>query len=361
MINQAVAEIDLGALKHNLSIVKKAAFQSKVMAVIKADAYGHGMHRIAQTLVDADAFAVARVDEAIELRNANIKHPIVVLAGFNSASDLVRCNEFELDVVIHCEQQIELLNQASLEKPLTVWVKINTGMNRLGFNATEVTSVFNRLELNQNIRQPFKLMTHLACADDIHSDITTEQITLFDELASSTTGEQSIANSAGLLAWSFAQRQWVRPGIMLYGGSPFCDKAAEDNGLRPVMTLKSNILAIRRVNNGQSIGYGGAWTAPKTSLIATVGIGYGDGYPRHAVTGTPVLINKQRAHLVGRVSMDSIMVDITDCRDVSIRDDVVLWGRGLPIEEIANASGTISYDLMCGVTGRVPRRYIEGK
>ena len=359
MINQAVAEIDLSALKHNLAIVKKTAYQSKVMAVIKANAYGHGMYQVAQALIDADAFAVARVAEAVELRDANIKGPIVVLAGFNTASELTICNALELDVVIHCEQQIELLNKANFDKPLTVWMKINTGMNRLGFDPADVTSVIHRLELNQNIRQPFKLMTHLACADDMCSDATANQVTLFDELVSNTIGEQSITNSAGLLAWSYAQRHWVRPGIMLYGGNPFSNKAAEDNGLKPVMTFKSNILAIHRVKKGQSVGYGGAWIASKTSLIATVGIGYGDGYPRHASMGTPVLINKQHAYLVGRVSMDSISVDITECENICIGDDVILWGNGLPIEDVAKASDTISYDLMCGVTERVPRRYIE--
>jgi alanine racemase len=361
MTSQTIAEIDLGALKHNLVIVRKTAPQAKVMAVIKANAYGHGMYEVAQALIDADAFAVARVAEAVELRDANIKCPIVVLAGFNCVSELTTCNELELDVVIHCEQQIELLNKANLDKPITVWMKINTGMNRLGFDPSDVASVIHRLELNSKIRQPFKVMTHLACADDMSSEATANQITLFDELVSDTTGEQSVTNSAGLLAWSYAQRHWVRPGIMLYGGSPFLNKAAEDDGLKPVMTLKSNILDIRCVKKGQSVGYSGTWTATKTCLIATIGIGYGDGYPRHASTGTPVLINKQNAYLVGRVSMDSITVDITECGDVCIGDDVILWGDGLPIEDVAKASDTISYDLMCGVTQRVPRRYIEVK
>ena len=359
MPSQNAAIIDLSALKHNLGVAKKAAPNAKVMAVIKADAYGHGMVPLANVLTGVDAFAVARVDEAVELRQANIKTPIVVLAGYADAVELSICSELDLDVIIHCEHQIDLLKRVSVDSPLTVWVKLNTGMNRLGFDPAAVSDVFNRLSLNKSIRQPIKTLTHLACADDTNSNATEQQITLFDKLVSGLTGEQSIANSAGLLAWSYAQRPWVRPGIMLYGASPFFDKQASDDGLKPVMTLTSKVLAIRTVKKGERVGYGGSWQAPKTSLIAAIGIGYGDGYPRHATVGTPVLINGQTVSLVGRVSMDSITVDISGHQHIRVGDEVILWGGGLPIENVAQACGTISYDLMCGVTERVPRHYMD--
>ncbi|PCI23124.1 MAG: alanine racemase [Piscirickettsiaceae bacterium] len=350
--------INLNALRHNLAVARKAAFQAKFMVVIKANAYGHGMVNVAQALTDADAFAVARVDEAVVLRQANIKIPIVVLSGYADKSELTICSNLNLDVVIHCEAQVELLKAATLINPLTVWLKINTGMNRLGFNADDVLRVSASLGLLKNTCQPVKLMTHLACADDVNAEMTEQQIALFDELVSGLEGEQSIVNSAGLLGWSYAQRHWVRPGIMIYGASPFRNTAASDDELMPVMTLKSTVLSLRHVKKGQRVGYGATWLATKTSLIATVGIGYGDGYPRHAASGTPILINGQRASLVGRVSMDSITVDVSGYQNVNVGDDVILWGDGLPIEEIAEASETISYDLMCGVTDRVPRHYM---
>jgi alanine racemase len=347
--------IDLAALQHNAAVARRAASHSKLMAVIKADAYGHGMLLVAKALSNVDGFAVARLDEAIILREGGITKPILVLAGFVEVEEVTPFAHYDLDAVIHSEYQIDLLNSVVLPKPICVWLKINTGMNRLGVETSSVNRLNDRLLLSGKVRQPIKLMTHLASADDMTSTSTEEQIQLFDISVKGLTGEQSIANSAGLLGWQYAQRHWVRPGIMLYGGSPFCHKTAGDEGLKPVMTLSSKVISLRTIKKGARVGYGGSWLATKTSLIATIGIGYGDGYPRHAIAGTPVIVAGQKAHLVGRVSMDTINVDVSHCRDIRIGDEVILWGKGLPIDEIAEKSSTITYELMCGVTERVRR------
>jgi alanine racemase len=351
------ATINLSAVQHNFSCVKAAASFAKTMVVIKANAYGHGMLKIAAALSKADAYAVARVEEALELRHSGIQKPILILTGFANQSELETCSKNDFDVVVHQQKQLQELQSARLKNPISVWLKINTGMNRLGIEPQEFADFSQQLGLLENVRQPIKLMTHLACADDMDNVATEAQIKLFDKTVKGCIGEQSLANSAGLLGWSAAKRDWVRPGIMLYGGNPFCDKTAADSKLKPVMTLCSKVIAVRTIQKGQSVGYGASWTATKTCKIATIGIGYGDGYPRHAMCGTPVLIKGQRAPLVGRVSMDSINVDITAVDIVSVMDDVVLWGDDLPIDEVAQHSATISYDLMCGVTDRVPRVY----
>lgn len=355
MSNRPCAIIDLAALKHNLAIVKQATPYAKIMAVIKANGYGHGMLSVAQALSAVDGFAVARLNEGIALRKAGHLKPIVVFTGFVSEEEVSAFAAYDLDAVIHSEYQVDLLAQVSLPKPISVWLKINTGMNRLGIGASEVHRINDRLMLSGVVRQPIKLMTHLACADDMQSLHTEQQIELFDTSIVGLSGEQSIANSAGLLGWQYAQRHWVRPGIMLYGASPFCAKSAFELGLKAVMTLNSQVIALRTLKKGEHVGYGASWTADKSCLIATIGIGYGDGYPRHAAIGTPVLINAQKAYLVGRVSMDSINVDVSTCRGIKVGDEVELWGNGLAIDEVADKSGTISYELMCGVTERVKK------
>jgi alanine racemase len=347
--------IDLAALQHNAAIVRRSAPNSKVMAVIKADAYGHGMLRVAKALSNVDGYAVARLDEALTLRKAGVRKTILVLTGFLTADEIPQFSSYELDTVVHSEYQIELLNSINIEKPISVWLKINTGMNRLGVDPSSVTRINNELQLSAKVRLPIKLMTHLACADDMNSSATEAQITLFDDSIKGLGGEQSICNSSGLLGWQHAQRHWVRSGIMLYGGAPFCDRAASEDLLKPVMTFKSNVIALRTVKQGARVGYGGNWLADRTSLIATIGVGYGDGYPRHAASGTPVLIAEQVVPLVGRVSMDSINVDVSQCPQIKVGDSVTLWGDGLAIEDVAEKSGAISYELMCGITDRVSR------
>ncbi len=355
--NKTQVIINLAALTHNADLVRKHAPHSKILAVIKADAYGHGLLAIAEALSHVDGFAVARLEEGVLLRKAGVRKTILILTGFTSPMDVGYFAQYELDAVVHSDYQVDYLNQSQLTQPITVWLKINTGMNRLGVSVDTVKRVHDRLELSAKVRLPIKLMTHLACADDMDSLATSKQLELFDQAVEGLSGEQSIANSAGLLGWQQAQRHWVRPGIMLYGGNPFVGENIAASGLQTVMTLKSTVIALRIVEKGQSVGYGGTWTAKRTSLIATIGVGYGDGYPRQATEGTPLLINQQKAGLVGRVSMDSINVDVSQLDTVNIADKVILWGDGLAIEEIAASSETISYDLMCGVTQRVPRLY----
>jgi len=355
---QPQAIINLSALRHNVEVVKKAVPVAKMLAIIKANAYGHGMLKIAENLDQQqiiDGFAVARLSEALLIRAQGIKQKLVVLTGFLSSEDLELASVNQIDLVVHNESQLELLETTRLEKPISVWLKINTGMNRLGIETSQFDGFMNRLDQLEKVRKPVKLMTHLACADEPNITNTERQIESFDGVIGATQCEQSITNSAGLLGWKHAQRHWVRPGIMLYGASPFTGVSAQKYDLKPVMTLKSHVINIRDVKRGECVGYAGSWQAKKTTAIATIGVGYGDGYPRHAADGTPVLIGIQQAKLVGRVSMDSITVDISQCDNIAIGDEVVLWGDGLPVEIIAQFSSTISYDLFCGITARVPR------
>lgn len=351
--------IDLAALKHNAQVARNAAPHSKLLAVIKADAYGHGLLQAAAALDDANGFAVARLDEAIALREAGVKKRILVLSGFLFENDVAIFSKHDLDTVVHSDYQLELLSSGAVSTPLSIWLKINTGMNRLGVEASDVGRIHDELALSGKVRLPIKLMTHFASADDMGSLQTEQQLTVFDDCVGGLAGEHSIANSAGLLGWQYAQRDWVRPGIMLYGGSPFFDKTADELNLKPVMTLESTVTSLRVVEKGACVGYGATWRAERTSLIATVGIGYGDGYPRHASEGTTVVVAGQKAPLVGRVSMDTITVDVSQCRDVTVGNQVILWGRGLPIDDVADSSETISYELMCGITNRVLRVYNE--
>ncbi|MGR8935018.1 MAG: alanine racemase [Gammaproteobacteria bacterium] len=377
MTPAAYAVLDAEALQHNLQKVRECAPASKIMAVIKANAYGHGMVRVAEALRAADAFAVARVDEGIKLRKAGIPQRIAVLQGFSCQEELQELLRFELETVIHCREQLEILEQyvapgilperlrrnrlGDLETLirysdagiLTVWLKLDTGMNRLGFQVAEFTEVYRRLALCLNVRQPVNLMTHFADADDLDSGKTMQQIVSFKETTRDYPGERSIANSAGILAWQESLADWVRPGVMLYGISPFADKCGRDYGLKPLMSLHSRLIAVKPVAQGAAVGYGGNWVCPKPTLLGVAAIGYGDGYPRHAPNGTPVLVNGRRAALVGRVSMDMISVDLENCPEAEIGDPVTLWGDGLPVEEVARHAGTIPYTLVCGITQRV--------
>ena len=357
LTNRAV--IHLSACRHNLSVAKKSAPDSKCIAVIKANGYGHGMVEIAKALQAADAFAVARIAEAITLRNAGITLPILLLEGFTTASELALAQKYLLDCVIHTETQVQLLEQAK-EKAITTIIKIDSGMHRLGFEPDEVTSISQRLEKCQSVSAPVKFMTHFSNADDKQDDKTLKQIEKFyQSIEGATQAEVSLANSAGILGWPQSHASWNRPGIMLYGVSPFVNSTANDHNLKPVMTLHSHLVSVKKIKKGESIGYGSTYVCDKNMKVGIVAIGYGDGYPRHAKTGTPVLVNKKICSLLGRVSMDMICVDLSEQPDVKVNDHVVLWGEGLPVEEIAEHSETIAYDLLCGVTKRVEFQYID--
>lgn len=347
------AVIDLSACRHNLSVAKQFAPDSKCIAIIKANAYGHGMVNIAKALNDADAFGVARIGEAIQLREAGITSPILLLEGFFSEEELSLVREHKIDTVIHSESQLQLLDKSSGEA-ISVVLKIDSGMHRLGFAPEEIKTISQQLEKNTNINQPLKFMTHFSNADDKHDDKTLKQIDVFYRSIDDVTyNEISIANSAGILGWPQSHAEWNRPGIMLYGVSPFINAKAEDHNLKPVMTLSSQIISIKSVKKGEAIGYGGTYICEKDMTIGIVAVGYGDGYPRHAKTGTPVLVNGKRCSLLGRVSMDMICVDLSEQTNPAVNDPVVLWGEDLPIEEIAASSETIGYELLCSVTQRV--------
>jgi alanine racemase len=352
------------ALQHNLQRAKAAAPRSQQFAIIKANAYGHGMVPVAQALTDADGFGVASIEEALELKSAGITQPLLVLEGFFHADELESIRQHDLQVVIHSEAQLVALESLSDstsagQTPITVWIKVDTGMHRLGFEPVVVEEVYQRLLACDVVKNSLRLMTHLASADDLHNKSTQSQIELFNTLLPDENIEHSIANSAGILGWMASYRDYARPGILLYGVSPFLNETGANRGLQPVMTLQSELISIKKCLQGDAVGYGADWVCPEDMLVGVVAIGYGDGYPRHAKTGTPVLVDGKRVSLLGRVSMDMISVDLREHPDAKIGSKVVLWGEGLPAEEIAESASTIAYDLFCGVTSRVPREYVS--
>lgn len=346
-------ELDLPALRHNLNRVRDYAPQSKIVAVIKANAYGHGLLNIAESLESGvDALAVARLDEAIRLRKANINTRILVLQGFSSAEEIALFQIYQLEAVIHTAEQVSLLEAALPGKAINVHLKIDTGMNRLGIAAAQFNSLLAQLQ-HCKLVEKVTFMTHFANADDQQDPKTTQQLNLFNNTTKQYSGEKSCANSAALITRQDTRQDWVRPGLMLYGVSPLLNKTAAELNLHPVMSLHSRIIAIKPIKKGESVGYGASWVAAKNSIIAIVSIGYGDGYPRHAKENTPVLINQQRFPLVGRVSMDMLSIDLMGNTHIKLGDRVTLWGEGLAIEEIAHNALTIPYTLLCGITQRV--------
>jgi alanine racemase len=359
MTPAAYAVLNLDALQHNLNRVRHYAPDAKIMAVIKANGYGHGLVRIAQALQNVDGFAVARVEEGIRLRKAGIKNRIAVLAGFTCAEELDNLLHYQLDAVVYSFAQLEILESRTEQGACAIWLKLDTGMNRLGFKPKEFNAVYQRLNQCSIIKKPIRLMTHLANADDRRDATTLKQISLFnDTLAAIAPGlepsnECSIANSAGIIAWKVALTDWVRPGVMLYGISPFPDSTGEQLGLKPIMSLHSRLISVKTIEKGDKVGYSGSWICKKPTTLGVVAIGYADGYPRYAKAGTPVLVNGQRVPLIGRVSMDMITVDLETQPNAKPGDPVTLWGDGLAVEEIAICADTIPYTLVCGITQRV--------
>ena len=347
-------ELNISALRHNACRARELAPKAKLMAVIKANAYGHGLILVANHLAEyVDAFAVARIDEALRLREANVQQRILVLQGFSSLDELKLMQCYQLESVIYTEQQVDILEIANLPGVMTIWLKIDTGMNRLGFPPEQFAAVLQRIKQCSSVHTEISFMTHFANADDLQDNKTTQQLQLFNETTKNHSGAKTSANSAAIIAWPETCQDWVRTGLMLYGVSPMLQQTAQQQELAPVMSLYARIIAIKQLKTGETVGYGATWVADRNTLLAVVSIGYGDGYPRHAKQGTPVLINNQRLPLVGRVSMDMITVDITEHTDIKIGDQVLLWGNGLPIEEIAASADTIPYTLLCGITQRV--------
>jgi len=352
------ATIDTSALRHNLERVRTFAPRSKVMAVIKANAYGHGLVAVARALEGADSFAVARVDEGMTLRNAGIRKRTVLLEGVFDRTQLDAAASAGFELVVHTAEQIDLLREAGAgeagARPFAVWLKLDSGMNRLGFKGEAFGAARAALSALPRVQAPVNLFTHLASADDPELPATNEQLGRFAAATHALAGERSIANSAAMLSFPQAQADWVRPGLLLYGVSPFGGSIGADFGLRPAMTLHSRLIAVKDLAPGEQVGYGGNWTATRDTRLAVAAVGYGDGYPRSLGSGSPVLVNGQRAPLAGRVSMDMIGIDVTDLPQApKIGDPVILWGDGLPVEEIAVWADTIPYELLCGISQRV--------
>ena len=357
MSRATCATIHLGALRDNLRRLRELAGDARIMAVVKADGYGHGLERVARVLGDADAFGVACIADGQRLRAAGIRQRIVVLSGIDEAADIDEMYRLGLESTIHHASQIDWLAANHDPRPLKVWIKIDSGMHRLGFAPAEVAFARERLLNLPNVDHDIGLMTHFANSDVFGDVQTMAQIGCFESLTANIPGAQTLSNSAAVLGWPKARGQWIRPGGLLYGISVVAGKSAADFGFRPVMTLSSKLVAINRIGKGEPIGYAASWTCPQDMDVGVVQIGYGDGYPRSAESGTPVLLNGRRASIIGRVSMDLITLDLREHGDACVGDRVILWGPGLPVEEIADHAGTIGYELTCGMTRRV--RFIE--
>lgn len=357
-ISRVTATVDLSAVRHNLQRVRTYAPQSRVMAAIKADAYGHGAIPVARTLAAAgvDAFAVACLEEAVTLREAGIATRIALLEGVLSREEAEEAARLDLEIVIHDRWQLELLASLPPSTPLAVWFKLDSGMHRLGFPLAEAGSL-----LAASLAQPqWRLqgwITHLACADDLDNPMTATQIRAFKATMAYLPGPRSIANSAGLIAWPEARVDWVRPGLMLYGASPMPGQTGADLGLKPAMTVASRLIAVHEIAAGETVGYGGTYRCPETMPVGVVAVGYADGVHRILPTGAPVLIGDTRVPIIGRVSMDMITVDLRGLPQAAVGDAVTLWGAGLPVEEVATWAGTLAYELFCGLTNRVHYRY----
>lgn len=352
------ALIDVGALRHNLTRVRHYAPQARVMAIIKADGYGHGLARVARALVGADAFGLASVEEARNLRAAGVTQPLCLLEGFFDPAEIPLLSAHQVATVVHHEAQVQALERCRVVAPIDVWLKIDTGMHRLGFAPQRAAEVLARLQGLPAVGW-VRLLSHLANADDPRDACTQTQIECFRALCPAAQLERSLANSAGIVAWPETHFDWVRPGIMLYGVSPLTGSTAHDLDLHPAMTLESEVIAVHRCRKGDAIGYGGTWVCPEDMPVGVVACGYGDGYPRHAPSGTAVLVNGRRVALIGRVSMDMLCVDLRTQPDAAPGMPVVLWGHGLPIEEVAESAGTIAYQLLCSVAMRVPRVEVD--
>ena len=353
MSRSATATIHLEALRANLARVRTLAGDAKVMAVVKADAYGHGLERCARALERADAFGVASIADGLRLRAAGHRQRIVVLSGPDAASDLAEMRRLQLEAVIHHESQLVMLEAEPGGDPLKVWLKLDTGMHRLGFASKHAHELHARLRTLPAVDPSIVLMTHFASSDEFDNDFTARQTQRFLEATKDLPGEHTLSNSAGLLGWPAAHGNWVRVGGLLYGLSVTGGKTGADFGFAPAMTLTTRLVSINRIARGERVGYGATYECPEDMSVGVAAIGYGDGYPRSARSGTPVLVNGATATIIGRVSMDLITLDLRNASNAKVGDAVTLWGPELPGEVVAQHAGTIAYELTCGVTRRV--------
>ncbi|NDP41969.1 MAG: alanine racemase [Aromatoleum sp.] len=351
MARPLYAQVNLAALTANVARVRACAPKTQLLAVVKANAYGHGLARVLPALADADGLALVELDAAIGLRAGHYTRRILLLEGFFATDELKEISAKRLGVVVHHADQVRMLETAHLDRPLEVFLKINTGMNRLGVSPADVSLLVERLNHCDSVAA-LRLMTHLARAED--DDGVNDQIAAFERACKGLPYPRSIANSAGVVRYKEVGGDIVRPGIMLYGATPFPYDTAEMIGVQPVMTLRSEIIAVQDLKPNDSVGYGATYTASRAHRIGVVACGYADGYPRHAPNGTPVLVCGKKARTAGRVSMDMLMVDVTEVPEATIGSPVVLWGEGLPVDDVASAASTVGYELLCAVTPRVP-------
>ncbi|WP_150912589.1 alanine racemase [Marinobacter halotolerans] len=355
MPRATVARISTEALRHNYRKAVAMAGGARAMAVIKADGYGHGIQTVARALrEDASKFAVACIEEALAIRGAGVTAPVVLLQGPHSPEDVATSADQDFELVIHSEHQLRWLEE-SVRVP-ALWIKVNTGMNRLGFAPADIAGVMELLGNAELASRVTGFVTHFACADDANSDNTARQTACFlDAVDPWPDLSRSLGNSAAHFLEGQPLFDWTRPGIMLYGGSPMIGQLGPELGLQPVMTLEAELTSVRTLKPGESVGYGASWTATGETPMGIVAVGYGDGYPRHAGTDTPAWVNGRRIRLIGRVSMDMLAVDLTEAPDAKPGDKVELWGRNVSVDEVAQHAGTIGYELLTGVTVRVPR------
>ncbi|WP_010597334.1 alanine racemase [Rickettsiella massiliensis] len=362
MSRPLVIELDRHALRQNVQRLRSIAPHSKLLAMVKANAYGHGLILIAQALEPlVDGFGVSCTEEALLLRQAGIRQRIVLMEGLLAADERTFLAAYQLETVVHDCHQLKLLTAQRLVHPVKVWLKMNTGMNRLGFSLQEFPEVWRQCQACSWLEVAV-LMTHFASSDERHVPTTAHQLALFERATQNLAVEKSIANSAAILEWPQTHQDWIRPGLALYGVSPFADRIGSDYGLKPVMQLNSQIISIHPLQRGEKVGYGGVWRNPRDTRVGVVAMGYGDGYPRCAPNGTPVYVNHQCAPLVGRVSMDMLTVDLSHQPQAQHGDPVCLWGHELPIETVARHAGAFSYELLCGINrGQLVRMHIEEK
>ena len=371
MSQTAVARIGAAALQNNFEQVRRSAPGCRIMAVVKANAYGHGLLEIAGMLASADALAVSRIEEGLRLRAANIRQPVVVLGGCSDRRGLELSIQHDLQLVVHSKMQVDLIEALPRSvlrdgSRLSIWLKTDTGMGRLGISLAKTPATIERLRACSSVADDIRLMTHLGCADDLGDTTTNDQLSCFADVAADWEGDISIANSAAILGWPQTTRRgtelkytgenWVRPGLMLYGVSPFPDKSSAELGLQPVMSFEARLISIRSLKQGSRVGYGGDWIAPRDSVIGVIAAGYADGYPWRLGGGTPVSVNGAAAEVVGRVSMDLISVDLTDLPSARVGDRVVLWGDEPQVAVLARRAGTSAYEILTGVGERVLRQ-----
>ncbi|WP_394204368.1 alanine racemase [Shewanella waksmanii] len=347
------AEISSDALQYNLQRLRQLAPNSRVMAVVKANGYGHGLLNVARSVSMADGFGLARLEEALAMRQGGVTAKLLLLEGIFRQHDLHQLVTHNIDTVVHHESQLQMLENEKLTKPVAVWMKIDTGMHRLGFSVSQFKQMYARLLACPNVAKPIHLMTHFACADEPKNPMTADQLAKFEQLTQGLNGERTLANSAATLYWPQTQADWIRPGIALCGVSPVVGDLGANHGLRPAMQLMSQLIAVREHKAGEPVGYGSYWRAKKDTLLGVVAIGYGDGYPRNAPEGTPVWVNGRLVPIVGRVSMDMLTVDLGIDASDKVGDAAQLWGSDLPVEVVAEHIGTIAYELVTKLTPRV--------